>query len=363
MSDAATTIGDALYWTEVSVTQARRFLSAFRSASLEALESRSRGSDAPPSDTGRWRRDMYLADGQFLIIAVRHLSRALARLPKAHTSIRLSTDVEAATGHLRNVLEHWDEQRPAFEAISNRKSRSGLALSNLYPECSPWGCWARLNDKLDVTIAGVLDVDDLLGQLLGILGSLQAIRDLELGTTEGTRVRDSYFREPTWPMASAEALAAESFLIPVTVLHSLESEGVTGVVLSADYSASSRQRLDVVFSRKASDGWRFVASGGTGGGYRTWSGGQRRGIVYGLWEVYAYERTCPGVRVTIGGRAVNAPIRWTSGRAAAEGDDWSNPSLWRGYFLWFVVDASPFDVGSVTYEPDIGEFPSAIDPV
>lgn len=110
--------GDALHWIRVSLLQIERFVANFLDFA-EAGDQR----DATA----------VTADAHFLLNACAHAENALAAAGRAIPADR-STTIRS----LRNVHEHWDEQRKSFESGQHPKKWSGRAFAEAHPDHLPW---------------------------------------------------------------------------------------------------------------------------------------------------------------------------------------------------------------------------------
>jgi hypothetical protein len=64
---------------------------------------------------------------------------------------------------LRNLYEHWDEQRPAFQDPSVPKHKSGKRLAELCPDARPWSITYAPGEWL---LGGVLRLSELTAALM-----------------------------------------------------------------------------------------------------------------------------------------------------------------------------------------------------
>lgn len=111
------------------------------------------------------------ADAQFLIIAACHALTAVDQILGAPAT---NSVVERAGGAefrptiqaLRNVMEHWDEQLPAFDADRELLRRSGLDFAKMHPDAHPWSLHT-VGGRADV-VGGVVRVGTIAGAVLSL---------------------------------------------------------------------------------------------------------------------------------------------------------------------------------------------------
>jgi hypothetical protein len=101
-------LGDALHWLHATQVQVDRFGAGLADSSARR-SARIREDD--------WRATSHVADAHFLLVSTHNLAKALNRLPPELEIPRLSNDVSEATALLRNILEHWEEQRVSFASL------------------------------------------------------------------------------------------------------------------------------------------------------------------------------------------------------------------------------------------------------
>jgi len=94
------------------------------------------------------------------IIAVTgwNVARAVKRVETLFPAIRLSEEQTETLRLLRNLYEHWDEQRPAFRAPTIPKEKSATAFAEKFPEGRPWTIVFAESDWL---LGGVLAINAL----------------------------------------------------------------------------------------------------------------------------------------------------------------------------------------------------------
>lgn len=123
-------------------------------------------------------------DEHLLLVVGRNVLRSVECLKK-HLSKKLikrivpSETQEAlkALKNLRDIYEHWDEQRESFQNPNIEKKRSGKAFSQKFPEGRPWSV-SYDKDKNDWVMGGVLRLNKFTAQLSTLenhlLGCLQS---------------------------------------------------------------------------------------------------------------------------------------------------------------------------------------------
>lgn len=86
-------------------------------------------------------------DEHVLVVAGWNVARALKQAEALFPSIR-SLGQGDALRLLRNLYEHWDEQRRAFQNPPVEKARSGKEFSDQYPQGRPWSITYAAGDWL-----------------------------------------------------------------------------------------------------------------------------------------------------------------------------------------------------------------------
>jgi hypothetical protein len=120
---------DVAHWIWSCKLQVRRFLQ-----SLHAT-----GKPTWRNDLERRRRFSRLSyDEHMVLVAAANLDRALAQESTILDGVLISEQLRTALTLLRNVYEHWNEQRDSFRRVTNSKSRSGRKLQEQFPQASPW---------------------------------------------------------------------------------------------------------------------------------------------------------------------------------------------------------------------------------
>jgi hypothetical protein len=100
-----------------------------------------------------------------LVVAGWNLARALTRCSSVLPALQISEDKYDALRLLRNLYEHWDEQRPAFQDSAKPKQRSGKEFAELFPEGRPWSITYMREDWL---LGGVVGINAITDALVGL---------------------------------------------------------------------------------------------------------------------------------------------------------------------------------------------------
>ena len=108
-----------------------------------------------------WSR--FSLDEHLLTVTGGNLVRALKRAETLFPEIKLSDDKTEALRLLRNLYEHWDEQRPSFRSSTLPKDRSGAEFVEQFPEGRPW---TMVFDKDDWMLGGVVPLNELTHELI-----------------------------------------------------------------------------------------------------------------------------------------------------------------------------------------------------
>jgi hypothetical protein len=164
---------EALLWLRATLRQIERFVTAVRNpftpefvrqASHLARQDRVDeirsliGSTLPFDDMP------LVADAQFLLNACGQAEKCLASIGF------VMADGETIRA-LRNVHEHWDEQKPSFASPELPKVKSGQRLASNDPEVRPW----EYRDDGAGTLIGPLDLRALWEELWVIASRLRGV--------------------------------------------------------------------------------------------------------------------------------------------------------------------------------------------
>jgi hypothetical protein len=150
-------LNDVLHWVWSWRVQTQRLLSSTAAEGQAATE----------LDV---RRSLSLAtyDEHMLVVAGWNLARALARGGSVVSAVRIAEDKHKALRLLRNLYEHWDEQRPAFQDPAKPKLRSAKEFAELFPKGQPWSITYMKNDWL---LGGVVGINAITDALVSIEGA------------------------------------------------------------------------------------------------------------------------------------------------------------------------------------------------
>ena len=96
------------------------------------------------------RRSYSLAsfDEHLLIVTGWNLARALRSAGKRFPSIATADTTHEPLRRLRNLYEHWDQQRKSFQDPTETKILSGAQFSKLFPTGKPWSITYEREDWL-----------------------------------------------------------------------------------------------------------------------------------------------------------------------------------------------------------------------
>jgi hypothetical protein len=97
------------------------------------------------------------------VVAANHLVTATKAADVA--GLGLGADTLKAVGIMRDVFEHWDEQRPDFEDPEGTPKRSGALFRREWPDIDPWH-WHRT--EADGLVIGPLSFKLLVQDLFEI---------------------------------------------------------------------------------------------------------------------------------------------------------------------------------------------------
>ena len=97
-------------------------------------------------------------DEHILLVVGGNLVRAIQRAEVYYPEIKLRDDQSEALRLLRNLYEHWDEQRTAFKTPGAVKKRSAAEFVARFPEGKPW---TMAFERDDWVLGGVLRLKGL----------------------------------------------------------------------------------------------------------------------------------------------------------------------------------------------------------
>jgi len=111
-------------------------------------------------------------DEHVLVVVGWNLARALARASALSLVSTLEGDKCQALRLLRNLYEHWDEQRDSFRPGGPPKERSAAEFADRFPAGQPWSI---VFDRDDWIIGNVVRVNELTRELEGIESHLLSV--------------------------------------------------------------------------------------------------------------------------------------------------------------------------------------------
>jgi hypothetical protein len=147
-------LGDALHWIWCWHLQVDR---------LHESTLRVTGSGTPIESRRASSRTSY--EEHILLVAGWNLARALNRAQPYMPQASISEETGQALRLLRDLYEHWDEQRSAFQVSDTPKVRSAKTLAKLFPEARPWTMVFTSDDWL---LGGVVGIGELSKALVPI---------------------------------------------------------------------------------------------------------------------------------------------------------------------------------------------------
>lgn len=119
-------IDDARHFVWATQRQVERFVIAFHADVNVAF--------VPASSDDQRRSSLAFAEAELLLNAAAQAEKALALLGGPNLSTSMSQDVRM----LRNLHEHWEQQRESFAHPSLLKTLAGKSFANKYPAERPW---------------------------------------------------------------------------------------------------------------------------------------------------------------------------------------------------------------------------------
>ena len=146
-------LNDVLHWIWSWRVQLRRFRESTQEqgSGADALEQRKSFSKAS-------------FDEHLLLVAGGNLVRAIDRATErfAQTEGFAQISMAEAVGLLRNLYEHWDEQRRSFQEKDTPKRLSGKKFVDHFPDGRPWSLVYTTDDWL---LGGVVPIAALTREL------------------------------------------------------------------------------------------------------------------------------------------------------------------------------------------------------
>lgn len=97
-----------------------------------------------------------------LLVTGRNLLRAIDIAKTYYSKIDLRPETREAIKLLRDIYEHWDEQREAFQNPQVEKTRSGKIFSQCFPLGKPW---AIEYSSSGARLAGALEINSFYEEL------------------------------------------------------------------------------------------------------------------------------------------------------------------------------------------------------
>ena len=113
-------------------------------------------------------------DEHALIVAGGNLARALKPAAELFPELPIDAQRLKAVRLLRNLYEHWDEQRDAFRIPDVTKRRSAKDFTELFPEGRPWSISYGAEEW---TLCGVLPLDALTRDLKSLEAQIDTLKD------------------------------------------------------------------------------------------------------------------------------------------------------------------------------------------
>ena len=114
-------------------------------------------------------------DEHLVLVVGRNVVRAISRAEEVFPGTDFELAEDKALSLLRNLYEHWDEQKGSFQNASIPKIRSGKEFINSFPSGKPWSITYVENDWL---IGGVVLLNMVSQQLDGIEGKALELEEI-----------------------------------------------------------------------------------------------------------------------------------------------------------------------------------------
>ena len=163
-SEFLTGLSDCRHWVWAAQRQIERFVLAFH----EDAEQHPRWLPTTPAQMRH--SSLTYTEAEFLLNAANHVLTSLSRMTNGP---RLSEGLTFKIKHLRNLHEHWDEQRSSFAHRDSPKKLSGKSFSSMFPDAKPWTySWGS-----DGHTISVLRLEDLWAELDAVDRSLAKLSD------------------------------------------------------------------------------------------------------------------------------------------------------------------------------------------
>lgn len=200
-------IGDARHFVWATQMQIERFVSAFHRDDGSIL--------VPPTPEQQRAASLTFAEAEFLLNAAGQADKALRRIANGP---RLSAAITEDIRDLRNLHEHWDEQRASFAHPQLARERAGRSFTARHPDDRPWEFKFAAGDSGGHWIS-VLRVEDLWNELEAVDRELSRMRNAELDGTATSHVAEDENR-PLRPMpqpAGGRVLAKSVLTQPMMI--------------------------------------------------------------------------------------------------------------------------------------------------
>lgn len=150
-------VKDLLHWVWSCQLQIARFTQDLTTEWNEAVA-------AETDVEARKRFSKTTFDEHMVFVAARHVLRAVEQVGEAGLQEQLPDEnLTRAIELLRNIREHWDEQRERFSDPDAELERSGKRFAELYPDANPWS--STITAKGYLKLGDVVSVDELMDAL------------------------------------------------------------------------------------------------------------------------------------------------------------------------------------------------------
>ena len=191
-------LGDVLMWIGASQLQIQRFLAAWV-----------RPTSVRPNPEA-WRSSLYVVEAHLLAVTANHVVTALDALPTDVAAPSLSPEVRRSVELLRDIWEHWDEQRETF---ATEPVRSGKLFRQEFPDESPWSFSYSNAPGRGTRVGAVLQIETLADEMEQVATALQplvdqALHEIGMLPYNGPAVD---FNSSVGPATTPEALAVAAF--------------------------------------------------------------------------------------------------------------------------------------------------------
>jgi hypothetical protein len=107
-------------------------------------------------------------DEHMLMVTGGHVVRALSRLQDHESGLSLPAEIAAPLKELRDVYEHWEEQREAFRTRTEMQ-RSGKKFVENNPTGKPWEVVFHKDDVVFARVVSARRVNEELAKLETVL--------------------------------------------------------------------------------------------------------------------------------------------------------------------------------------------------